>query len=468
MAESKYFPNLKNGKDNADVEQIENAFSDIENDVQALQTKTEEISSLVNTKLDYEIGYEDLIDTYKCDGDEVKIYKMVGNSDTYPNVRLLNPYFLISFADFGPGESYQMCFYPNGIVKRRQCFNGVWSDWESAVYSDEFEYMLSNKQNNLNFDFTPSKGSENPVTSDGIYNELLNYSKTTELDLLKQKSVPHTTASGSKIKLTDCLENEPLISCRVYGTADGVGDLVSSGDYEGKYKVTVVVSGANIWNNETLDSIRDFNTKTETGFVLSGDAYSNAIKLCSTFKNEARLKVGDIIRFSFIVDVPENPSGSIGSVYFGSLRPIALNLSASGEGTYQVITDCKITTLDFEFAVAFYGDNSYTGKKTVYKNVQIFKVDEAVSGTKLLQGESIDWNYEPYATPVVKEIYLDAPLGEGEYIEVEGLSTVASSVNTINVETANAPERIEAEYYRDVNKVLANLENAVLSLGGNV
>lgn len=33
MAESKYFPNLQNGKDDADVEQVENAFSLIESDI---------------------------------------------------------------------------------------------------------------------------------------------------------------------------------------------------------------------------------------------------------------------------------------------------------------------------------------------------------------------------------------------------------------------------------------------------
>ena len=42
MAQSKYFPNLENGVDNADVEQVEQAFSDIETDV----------NNILNTKQD--------------------------------------------------------------------------------------------------------------------------------------------------------------------------------------------------------------------------------------------------------------------------------------------------------------------------------------------------------------------------------------------------------------------------------
>ena len=189
-----------------------------------------------------------------------------------------------------------------------------------------------------------------------------------------------------------------------------VGDLVSSGEHAGKYKIPVSVRGKNIWNNNTLN-LAAHNTKTETGFILTG--YSNVIKDGSVFKEEAQLKVGDIIRFSYIVVIRETPSGSIGSVYFGNLCPVSISLTPKGIGTYQVISDYVVTSLDFN-NVRFYGDNK--GKSVEYKNVQIIKVDVASYKNTINEGNNIDWNYEPYVKPITTNIYLNEPLRKvGDY-----------------------------------------------------
>ena len=53
MPQSKYFPNLENGVDNADVEQIEQAFSDIETDVNnILNTKADKTETYTKTEVD--------------------------------------------------------------------------------------------------------------------------------------------------------------------------------------------------------------------------------------------------------------------------------------------------------------------------------------------------------------------------------------------------------------------------------
>lgn len=191
-----------------------------------------------------------------------------------------------------------------------------------------------------------------------------------------------------------------------------VGDLVSSGEHAGKYKIPVSVRGKNIWNNNTLNLAAQ-NTKTETGFIVTD--YSNVIKDGSVFKEEAQLKVGDIIRFSYIVIIRETPSGSIGSVYFGSLRPVAISLTPKGIGTYQVISDYVVTSLDFN-NVRFYGDSK--GKSVEYKNVQIIKVDAASYKLIVNEGNNIDWNYEPYVEPITTNIYLNEPLRKvGDYAD---------------------------------------------------
>lgn len=96
---------------------------------------------------------------------------------------------------------------------------------------------------------------------------------------------------------------------------------------------------------------------------------------------------------------------------------------------------------------------------------------------------SIATDYEPYSTTVAAAI-LDTPLTPGEYIDlirkkrVNGstetdiavtgtLKTVDSDVNNIMCDTTVAPSKINIEYYQDINKVIAEIKNAILAQGGN-
>ena len=93
-------------------------------------------------------------------------------------------------------------------------------------------------------------------------------------------------------------------------------------------------------------------------------------------------------------------------------------------------------------------------------------------------------DYERYAEPQTAVIELTAPLGKNDHVvnasgttfknsvlskaSTAEIPLVASGTNTIEVGTATAPGKIEVEYYKDINKILANLNNAILSQGGNV
>ena len=76
---------------------------------------------------------------------------------------------------------------------------------------------------------------------------------------------------------------------------------------------------------------------------------------------------------------------------------------------------------------------------------------------------------------------LDTPLSDSEYIDlaskkrngetditVNGNITLFDGVNNITCQTEISPSKLEVSYYQDINKVLEELRNAILSQGGNV
>ena len=121
-------------------------------------------------------------------------------------------------------------------------------------------------------------------------------------------------------------------------------------------------------------------------------------------------------------------------------------------------------------------------------NYIVFRVTtDGVNITENLQLESgtTATEYEPY-TETTATAVLDTALGENDYIDiiekkrytngtevsditVEGeLKTADSSKCEIECQTNVQPSKISTEYYQDINKVITEIKNAVLSQGGNV
>ena len=117
-------------------------------------------------------------------------------------------------------------------------------------------------------------------------------------------------------------------------------------------------------------------------------------------------------------------------------------------------------------------------------NYIVFRVTaDGVNITENLQleeGETAT-QYEPYQTPQIITAMLDTPLSDGEYIDIvskkrndETDITISGSIilfdgtNNIMCQTAVQPSKISTEYYQDINKVITEIKNAVLSQGGNV
>ena len=102
----------------------------------------------------------------------------------------------------------------------------------------------------------------------------------------------------------------------------------------------------------------------------------------------------------------------------------------------------------------------------------------------MLEEGGNETEYERYAEPQTAVIELSAPLGTNDHVvnasgttyknsalskaSTAEIPLVASGTNIIEVGTATAPGKIEVEYYKDINKIVNNLTNAILAQGGNV
>lgn len=261
----------------------------------------------------------------------------------------------------------------------------------------------------------------------------------------KAKAIPHTTAEGQSVKITDQLAGEEPISCKVYGASDGVGDLDST---TGKHAVPIRIFGKNM-------------LKIISGYSTNGGSLTSTKIIKDSKGIIAIAKVVPNSKYTYT----SSKSASDERYFFFENNPIDTSEVAVG-GVYGPVRKPYIITIP---------DNV---------NYIVFRVTaDGVNITENLQleeGETAT-QYEPYQTPQIITAMLDTPLSDGEYIDIvskkrndETDITISGSIilfdgtNNIMCQTAVQPSKISTEYYQDINKVITEIKNAVLSQGGNV
>ena len=296
----------------------------------------------------------------------------------------------------------------------------------------------------------------------------------------------------SSLTLADCCGGTNVRNYVIHGAEGGVGDLNSD---TGKYEIPVTVRGKNL-----ISISRDIQSLTSGVVVEKGKDYVIAQMSASAANTE-----------------PGSPNNSSGWIGINSLQATA---EAFNKCFFKDIKPSTTYTLSYDFEyfylpggltsvkhrgqISISGKSEYTnvwvteaGKKYHYKLT--FTTPETItqimffftlnsckvklSNIMLEEGGS-ETDYERYAEPQTAVIELSAPLGKNDHVVNASGTTLKNSVlskastaeiplvtsgtNTIEVGTATAPGKIEVEYYKDINKVLANLNNAILSQGGNV
>lgn len=258
----------------------------------------------------------------------------------------------------------------------------------------------------------------------------------------------------SSLTLADCCGGTNVRNYVIHGAEGGVGDLNSG---TGKYEIPVTVRGKNL--------LARVETRTDNGitydlnadrWIMNGSASSNSYIPISTTQ-AVNLKPGTYtVSYTYISGAMD----SAASAFYLGLRVVGTSNWLKSFGVNPKNYKTKITasfTLTEEERGSWYSVGAGTVTNLTFA-MQIEKGSEAT-------------DFEPYTAPKEYAISLDAPLGTGEAVMREtggDITLTDAGTNIIEVGTATAPGKIEVEYYKDINKVLANLNNAILSQGGNV
>lgn len=296
----------------------------------------------------------------------------------------------------------------------------------------------------------------------------------------------------SSLTLADCCGGTNVRNYVIHGAEGGIGDLNSD---TGKYEIPVTVRGKNL-----ISISRDIQNLTSGIVVEKGKDYVIARMSASADNVEpgsANSSSGWIG-----IDSLKATAEAFNKCFFKDIKP-STTYTLSYDFEYFYLPD-GLTSVKHRGQISISGKSEYTnalvteaGKKYHYKLT--FTTPETItqimffftlnsckvklSNIMLEEGGS-ETDYERYAEPQTAVIELSAPLGKNDHVvnasgttfknsvlskaSTAEIPLVASGTNIIEVGTATAPGKIEVEYYKDINKVLANLNNAILSQGGNV
>nr|DAV57938.1 MAG TPA: hypothetical protein [Caudoviricetes sp.] len=415
MAESKYFPDLTNGVDMADVQQIETAFTAVESDVNALNSgKVDKETGKGLSSNDYTTAEKNLVATIpqKADKSELptKVSKLENDSGYLTEHQSLEAY-----------------------IKKAEAF-----------------------------------------------------------DKLCPRGSAESTAAA--LTLTDGCGGTNVRNYVIHGAEGGVGDLNSG---TGKYEIPVTVRGKNLISVE-----RDMRSEYGTGTLIEKGADYVIAQMAASSEDVAP---GSTNYSSGRIGLSPKTAGTtaFNNCLFKDIKPnTTYTLSYDFEYFYfpenvsKVYQQCQIVINGSSYPQSsstasqinkrLHNKLTFTTPETISKLELLFSLNSSkvkLSNIMLEEGGS-ETDYERYAEPQTAVIELTAPLGKTEHVvnasgttfkhsllskaSTAEIPLVTSGTNIIEVGTTVAPGKIEVEYYKDINKILANLNNAILSQGGNV
>ena len=287
---------------------------------------------------------------------------------------------------------------------------------------------------------------------------------------LKQKSIPHADAAGYPIMLSDHLSGEEFTKFNVYGSADGVGTLDSE---SGKYKIPIVQRCKNLFD---LSKVPSAENKTNNSFrvVLKTDNAKYYVNKYTVPDANALLGQTLTLKADFTASGENKGNIMVAWTSGTTIKATAAMISVSGTAKIFTLPETIPEGAD-TLQIYFYGntsvDNVPKGEYIEYSNVQL---EIGSSATE----------YEAYREKAVTA-FLDSALGDDEYIDLinEKLHsadavtdiTVTGDLTPLDGDSITfmcggdvSPSKMEVTYYQDINKVIDELKNAILSQGGNV
>ena len=296
---------------------------------------------------------------------------------------------------------------------------------------------------------------------------------------LKQKSIPHADAAGYPIKLSDHLSGEEFTKFNVYGSTDGVGTLDSE---SGKYKLPIVQRGKNLFDISKVKSFvgTDYTTSRATYSTISDGIVTSKIGIYANgaiWKDtKIKLPAGTYTLSADCMADKDTGNKSVQIKVFDFMLQKSLGKICAlfAYKTWERLSAAFTLENESEIAIFIQG----VGEKDDYTNLQI-----KIKNVQFEMGNSAT-AYEEYKENTVTA-FLDNALGNSEYIDLVNkklhsadavsdisvtgdLTSLESESITITCSSDVSPSKMEVTYYQDINKVIDELKNAILSQGGNV
>ena len=266
----------------------------------------------------------------------------------------------------------------------------------------------------------------------------------------KIKTNPHGGIYGYPLIVTDHLAGEGPISLKVYGAAsDGVGDLVASGDYTGKYAIPITIRGKNLFSTKSIQN----TTSTINGitWTINDDGSITANGTATANSHYNAVKQADAILF---------PAGDYSfSTTYEHYNQIQFKIITYVDGAATILTqtlgmDSPVFTLTDDTYLCFQctiGSGKTLNNVTIYPRIEYGKVLT---------------EYEPYGISAEKTVYTDAPLTEGESVEITDIVMPESAKLFISANTTVPPSGMELLYYQDMNKLVGEFASGAHPLMG--
>lgn len=245
--------------------------------------------------------------------------------------------------------------------------------------------------------------------------------------------LPLGIASGTTAQ-TQMAINGNAKSLKIYGAADGVGDLVTdeTDEHFGKYKIPVkVVYGKNLFDIDAVRLSAGTFTKTETGFVINTATAQTDIKCVTLQPGIYTLHVDTYRDGQPCTNEKFIKPGDTSYVTRG-FNPITFSFNAESELWIRCF--------------------NMTGIE--YRNVMLVK--GAYTSDNMPE-------YQPYIQPQIYNTYLDKPISENKSHSVEETIELHSGINKISLDTTIQPSNMELEYYQNPTEVINELIKTNLS-----
>ena len=443
MAESKYFPDLTNGEDVADVTQIEDAFTAVESD---MNTKANSSQVYTKTEIDTELS---------------KKANMYNSNYGFNGGRGAS-------ASFGGAVGYSAIANEGGAIGANATTTQGGAVGNAAITTN------GGAVGKLTYSIHGFAGGNNAKTGDGIQNAIQlgigtnNAERTLQVysyqlmdadghipnDRMPTKadksvSIPHTTVSGYPMTVTDHLGGENVLDYKIYGNSiqngtpaadtpidiQSVGDLVTdtASEYYGKYDIPLYVGGVlttHIYLNAPLRKVGnsadyiDFKTQKVVRYIKE-----------QTFDGTENWIYRESDTLLYLTAIPNMASSS----YCVSTHFLDESRKDTGSTPYL---------------------------RPVTNILRLYQKPINILWSSAAEFKAFLTAQKTAGTPLTVDYVLSTPTEES--ISAADFSLPDGEIVSMAAGTDTAPSKIDLEYYQDINKVIAEIKAAILSNGGNV